>query len=209
MTGDVTKWLDGLTRRDEAAAQALWQHYFEKLLRLARRRLEGLPRREADEEDVVLSAMHSFCQGVAAGRFPQLKDRHDLWKLLVTITAHKALAQFKRQRARKRGSGRVRGQSAFLGMDSSTAQAGIERIIGEEPTPAFAAMVVEEYRLMLGSLCDERLRAIAVWKMEGYSNAEIAEKLGCAERTVERKLRLIRSHWAGKTLDEHAIPDQA
>jgi DNA-directed RNA polymerase specialized sigma24 family protein len=36
---------------------------------------------------------------------------------------------------------------------------------------------------------------VAVWKMEGYSNAEIAAKLPCVERTVERKLKLIRSLW--------------
>jgi DNA-directed RNA polymerase specialized sigma24 family protein len=31
--------------------------------------------------------------------------------------------------------------------------------------------------------------------MEGYTSAEIAQKLNCTVRTVERKLRLIRQVW--------------
>jgi ECF sigma factor len=37
----------------------------------------------ADEEDVVQNAFHSFFQGLARGRFPQLNDRDNLWRLLV------------------------------------------------------------------------------------------------------------------------------
>ncbi len=110
---EISRWIRGLARGDEAAAQAIWQRYSERLIRLAQRRLEGLPRRIADEEDVVLSAMHSFLRGAAAGRYPQLADREDLWHLLVTITSHKAIKQARRQRAQKRGGGIVRGDSAF------------------------------------------------------------------------------------------------
>jgi len=38
-----------------------------------------------------------------------------------------------------------------------------------------------------------RPRRVALAKMEGYTNDEIAAQLECAPRTVERKLRLIRS----------------
>jgi DNA-binding CsgD family transcriptional regulator len=31
--------------------------------------------------------------------------------------------------------------------------------------------------------------------MEGYTNDEIAERLGCARRTVARRLELIRKIW--------------
>lgn len=40
---------------------------------------------------------------------------------------------------------------------------------------------------------DDQLRAVALWKREGYNNEEIAVKLGCVPRTVERKLRAMRS----------------
>jgi len=48
------------------------------------------------------------------------------------------------------------------------------------------------------ALGDATLRDIALWKMEGYSNAEIAVKIGRVEKTVERKLGIIRDKWEGE-----------
>ena len=87
---EVTQWIAKLGRGDADAARLLWQHYFSKLVEYARHRLAVVPRRAIDEEDVALSAMNSFCQGMAKHRFDQVNDRNDLWKLLVTITARKA-----------------------------------------------------------------------------------------------------------------------
>ena len=87
---EVTQWIAKLGRGDADAARLLWQHYFSKLVEYARHRLDAVPRRAIDEEDVALSAMNSFCQGMAKHRFDQVNDRNDLWKLLVTITARKA-----------------------------------------------------------------------------------------------------------------------
>jgi transcriptional antiterminator len=58
--------------------------------------------------------------------------------------------------------------------------------------------VAEEYRRLLDLLGDESLQQVAVWKMEGSSNDEIAEKLSCSRRTVARKLEAIRSLWSNE-----------
>ena len=68
-------------------------------------------------------------------------------------------------------------------------------MLGQEPTPEFAAQVAEEFERLLDRLGDADLRTIAVWKMEGYTTEEIAAKLRRAPRTVERKLDLIRRRW--------------
>jgi WD40 repeat protein len=81
-SGSVTHWLGLLRAGDAVAAQPLWEGYFRRLVGLARARLQGVPRRAADEEDVALSAFDSFCQGAQAGRFPRLADRDDLWQVL-------------------------------------------------------------------------------------------------------------------------------
>jgi DNA-directed RNA polymerase specialized sigma24 family protein len=49
---------------------------------------------------------------------------------------------------------------------------------------------------MLDRLSDETLKSVARWKMEGYTNAEIAQMMGCVEQTIERKLRAIRAVWS-------------
>ena len=190
-------WIGQLKAGDPAAAQALWQRYYTRLIHFAQKKLRTAPRRAADEEDVVLSAINSFCQGAAQGKFPQLADRNDLWRLLVTVTARKAFRQLRDARRQKRGGGKVRGESVLLAADVS-GQGGIDQVVGPEPTPAFAAELTEEFQRLLDRLGDETLRQVAVLKMQGYTNKEIAQELGCALRSVERKLRGIRTIWAGE-----------
>jgi DNA-directed RNA polymerase specialized sigma24 family protein len=192
----VTCWIERLKVGDHEAAQELWQRYFEQLVGLARQRLQGVPRRAADEEDVALSAFDSFCRAAGRGRFPRLFDRDDLWQLLVLLTARKASDLKAHERRKKRGGGRVQGESAFPGPGGACdAGGGVEEQVGQEPSPEFAAEVAEECQRLLGCLGEDELRCIALWKMEGYTEEEIAEKLGCAPRTIRRRLRLIRTIW--------------
>jgi RNA polymerase sigma factor (sigma-70 family) len=184
-SGDsVTQWIGAFQRGNSAAVQPLWERYFERLVNLARQKLPDRLRRAADEEDVALSAFHSFCRGVQGGRFPQLADRDDLWRLLVVITAHKAIHLVRDQRRQKRGGD--------LRSEGDVEAAAISQVVGPEPTPEFALQVAEELQQLLNRLGDRELCSVAVWKMEGYTNEEIAAELGCAVRTVERRLSLIR-----------------
>jgi DNA-directed RNA polymerase specialized sigma24 family protein len=191
----VTLWLESLKAGDAAAAGKLWRRYFEALVRLARDRLRGAPRAVADEEDAALNAFDSFVRGAARGRYPRLDDRDDLWRLLVTITERKAFDQAQQERRQKRGGGRV------VGMAGAGDPGGAVDVADAMPTPEFAAMVADECRVLLGRLRDDSLRQVALLRMEGYSNEEIADRLGCSLRTVARKVELIRRTWAGEGTD--------
>jgi RNA polymerase sigma factor (sigma-70 family) len=186
----VTTWIGMLRQGDGAAAQQLWQRYFGRLVEFARGKLQGTSRRAADEEDVALSAFHSFC--VAADRFPRLSNRQDLWQVLVMLTARKAFQERRRQRSQKRG-----GQASEPGLRCPTPAADeeLDEIVGTEPTPDFAVLVAEQFHTLLQALPDDDLRLIARLRLEEYTNAEIAARLQCSERTVERKLALIRGFW--------------
>jgi DNA-directed RNA polymerase specialized sigma24 family protein len=195
-TQSVTRWLNRAKEGDPVAAQELWKRYFGRLVGLARAKLRGARRRVADEEDVALSALNSFFGGAAAGRFPDLNDRNGLWPLLVAITVRKAIKLKQHENRKKRGGGKVRGESALAGpKKGSDAPAGWEQILDRQPSPAVALEISEQCRCLLEQLEDDVLRQVAGWKMEGHSNAEIATKLGCIERTVERKLGRIRRIW--------------
>jgi DNA-directed RNA polymerase specialized sigma24 family protein len=113
----------------------------------------------------------------------------------VTITARKALDQLQRQGTKKRGGGRVPVGSAPAGGEDDADGAGLEDVVGREPTPQFAAMVADECRRLLAALGDETLRQVALLRMEGYSDEEIAARVDCSLRTVSRKLALIRKAW--------------
>ena len=193
MSEIVSQWMLHLAEGDAEAAEKIWNDYFGKLVRLARRKLEGIPSRDSDEEDVAISAMKSFYKGLAQHKFDHVHNRDDLWKLLVTITARKATARRRSYCAQKRGGGQVRGESVFGHQDD--ARHGLAHVLGTEPTPELAASVAENCRRMLEQLQDETLQQIAIWTLEGYRTEEIASKLGCVRRTVERKLERIRESW--------------
>jgi RNA polymerase sigma factor (sigma-70 family) len=196
----VTQWIQDLARGDPLVAQRIWEQYFERLVAFARKRLGGELRRAADEQDVALSALASFFHGVAVGRFPALHDHDDLRRLLLTITARKAGKLRRTQHSQKRGSGDVRGESA-LGRGPDIEQtAGIAAALGREPTPALAAIFAEQCERLLDKLEDPALREIALCKLEGYSNEEIARNLDCVPRTIDRKLARIRQKWSREAL---------
>jgi DNA-directed RNA polymerase specialized sigma24 family protein len=194
--GSVTRWIGDLKSGGAAAAQHLWERYFHRLVHLARARLRAAPRAGAiaDEEDAALSAFDSFCRGAAEGQFPELADRDGLWRLLVVITLRKVIGQVRRQGAERRGGGRLAEEPARIGGDA--AEGGwLDRISGDEPTPEVAAMVIDEYRRLRDSLSTEVLRQVLDLRLQGYTREEIARRLGCAERTVKRKLEVIREAW--------------
>jgi DNA-directed RNA polymerase specialized sigma24 family protein len=193
----ATQWIGQIKAGDQAPAQKLWEQYFRRLVGLARKKLAGFPRRMANEEDVALSALDSFFAGAERGRFPQLRDRDDLWHLLVVITVRKVADLKQHERRQRRGGGDVRGESAWHETHRSARNVrGIEQVVGHEPTPAIAAQMIEECRRLLENLGDDRLRSLALMKMEGFTNSEIAANLGCSRGTIERKLRLIRGLWS-------------
>jgi DNA-directed RNA polymerase specialized sigma24 family protein len=189
----IASWLLGARAGDDAAAQEIWQRYFARLVELARQKLPAHVKRVFDEEDVAHSALRCFLTAIAQDRYPQLTDRHGLWNLLVVITARKAKAYVRRQSRLKRGGGQVLGETAFFNRDNDAL--GIDQVLGDEPTPEFAAQVAEECQRLLEKLDDPALRTIAILKMEGHTVDEIAARLGSTKRTIERRLHIIRKTW--------------
>lgn len=195
LLGSVSGWIAALKLGNRSAAQPLWQRYYRRLVALARKVLRGARPRFADEEDVVQNAFHSFFRGLGVGRFPRLEGRDGLWRLLVVITCNKALKQLKHDRRQKRG-GDLPAKDASAVNPSKSNDELLLKMADTAPTPDFAAQVAEDCQRLLDLLGDDTLRQVAVWKMEGYGNREIADKLSCSRRTVARKMDAIRFLWA-------------
>ncbi|MCA9040306.1 MAG: hypothetical protein KDA65_08175 [Planctomycetaceae bacterium] len=196
----VTLWIKDVKQGDQEALRNLWERYFNKLVKTAGWKMRDMPKREADEEDIALSAFDSLYRGAEAGRFEQLKNRDDLWRLLIAITSNKIVDQVRKRNTQKRGGGEVRGESILTsvrkGDDGSPA--GFEMFMDEDPSPEFLVTLEEEHQLMLGKLRDDTQRSIATLRLQGYTNEEIAEELGISLRSVERKLNLIRDIWSSE-----------
>jgi DNA-directed RNA polymerase specialized sigma24 family protein len=200
MPGDatVTCWLRQLEAGDQDAARHLWERYYRELVALARTRLGTTPRRTSDEEDVALSVMRCLYEGAVRGQFTTLVNRRELWQLLATITGRKVIAHQRYLHKQKRGGGHVRGDSVLHGDNGNGLNAGFDQLRGDALTPEVLTITAEEYRRLMTLLDDDRLRQIAQCKLEGYTNAEIAKRLGLTCRSIERKLRSIRHVWEGE-----------
>ena len=196
--GSVTRLIIDLRSDDprlrDAAARLVWGHYFQELLVLARNQLSARIRCREDEEDVLQSMYKSFCARQRRGDF-DLASRDELWNLLVRITLRKAKNVANRHRQMKRDIRRERPEAAAGRAGDESPGTILEQIDSDGPTPAEAALLNEALEQRFQKLKDPGLRQIALWKLEGYTNPEIAGTLECTLRTVERKLERIRAHW--------------
>jgi RNA polymerase sigma factor (sigma-70 family) len=194
-TNNVSHWIDRVKQGDDSAANRIWQHYFERLVRSVRQRLQGLNRAVSDEEDIVLSVFDSFYAAAEKGRFPDLSDRDDLWRLLLRMSARKVIDKRRHDRRQRRGG---EAEICSLGGEDETA---IEAI-GSEPSPEMVLMMQESVEQFFSHLGVGRLQELAVAKLEGHSNAELARRWGCSERTIERRLHLIREKCQQELLED-------
>ena len=77
----------------------------------------------------------------------------------------------------------------------------LRRRVQQDPSSIAFAQLAEEYQRMMEQLGDSTLQRVATWKLEGYTDQEIAARLGCVTRTVERKLARIRTTWGREMRD--------
>lgn len=194
MSEEITLLLRRCEQGDEQALAALFQVYIAPLTSLVRARIPRNRSRVDDEEDVALSAMNSFFDGLSRRRFADLTNRDNLWRLLLTITLRKLAARRRRDLAAKRGGGAAQGESAVHPPKAGESGRGFDVVADAGLAPGDAVLFQESCQALLGRL-DDVSKRIALRKLEGYSNAEIAAELRCAERTVERKIQRIRASW--------------
>lgn len=198
--------LEQVRNGDERSTELLWERYFQRLVRVAARRLPHNLRRIGDEEDIALSAFHSFIAGVRRDQFPDLGGPDNLWGLLITLTGRKVNAHLRHQTRQKRGGGGVRGESVFVDRKGEMRGGGIGGVSGQEPQPDLNAELAEACEVLLDQLPDDQLRQIAVMRMDGFLVDEIARRLNLSKRATERRLQLIRRTWSEAAADA-ADPD--
>ena len=195
---NVSHWIDQAKEGDSVAAHQLWRHYFDRLVRSVRQNLRGQNRGMSDEEDIVVSVFESFYRAAENGRFPELSGRDDLWRLLLKMSARKIVDKRRHDQRQRRGAG-----AAVRSLDDRGDDEAVLQVIGDEPSPEMVVMMTESLERLMKHLGDGQLQEIAVGKLEGFSNAELAQRLECSERTIERRLHLIREKCQQELLEQN------
>ena len=175
----ITRLIRAVQDGSSSAVRPLLSAYFGRLVRLARKRLRNLPGLAGYDEDLALRSFHSVYRRLRDPARPlDLAGRDDLWRLLATRTISRAIDLIRRHRP------------AEVPGDEDVTQ-----LLTRDPTPEEAAELADECRHLLNSLQEPELRQIALWKVEGYTHEEIAARLDCVPRTIERKVSRIRLLW--------------
>lgn len=189
----VSEWLSRLKRGDGDAAQRLWERYYSQLIRESHRKMGDLPHRTEDANDVAAMAFTAFLTAVQKRRFPQLDDRDDLWQILLMLVERRATDVVRKETAEMRGGGHVVREGDLVGGESTTGSPqGLDRLPCPTPSPQTIDELATVIRERWKTLNEPTLCQIALEKLQGYTNDEVAKRLGIALRSVERKLRLIK-----------------
>lgn len=196
-TDPVSLWIEGLRQADDVAAHGVWNHFAGRLSELARRRISPSTKRVYDQEDAVQSMFLSVCLGLEEGRFPDLKDREGLWRLMLVITSQKISNRHRFDRQQRRDIRRTASESVFCPGADVDAFADNGLMLSREPTPEFAAEFLETCETLFHGLADPLLEQVVTLRLEGFSNTEISERMDCSRRTVQRRLEIIRRHLSG------------
>lgn len=188
----ITFWIGKLKAGDDEAAAKVWDQFFHRVRALAEKKLGTLPRRAYDADDLALSAINALCIGAREERFRQLETGRDLWQLLALITARKAANVWQKQARIKEV-----GESVLDGHAGGSVQ-GMARVPAGGPDDLLDA--IDDTCVELFRRLDDRLRRVALLRLQGYSNDEIAAQIGRSVKSVERYLKLVRDRWeAGRT----------
>ncbi len=191
-SGSISRWLVDRTRSSQtASATLLWQHFGVRLVRIARHQLRSMRDPGYGSEDLALSTFQEFHRRILEGGYPNLTDRDQLWRLLLTISLNKA-RNFRRAMLRRK---RYRVGICHVPLNRFSSK----RSRDEGDSPSAVVAVVEECQSLLELLDASdpsgRLRAIAMLRFEGTSKAQIAKKLGSTRRTVDARIQWIQAIW--------------
>jgi DNA-directed RNA polymerase specialized sigma24 family protein len=178
-------------QRNEAA-RIIWERFSTPLQSLVRRHLDSRIRRREDEDDILQSMYACLCAGQLEGKTAPA-SREELWKLMARITMCKVVNTAHRHRAARRDVRRERADSPDGTTEGSQFPRWmLEHIARAQPSPEEKLIVLDELERLLHGLKEE-LRQIVLWKLDGFTNVEIACMIGRTPRCVELKMQLIRA----------------
>lgn len=194
-TGSVTGNLRRAQSGDHVAFEWLWHRYYQSLIRHLKKRTDGPGFETVDPEDVAHRVFISLHQGLSEEKFHSLHGRYQLWKLLTLIGLRKAINQSRKNMLDQRSIE----HSAISGYSVIDLRVSTRSYVTQVDKSFDGLRFEEELEHGLSLLDKEhpnqRLRELAVLKINGMSNAKIADEFGWSRKTVALRLNLIFEIW--------------
>lgn len=179
-------FVDGLRQGHPEACHRFWDDFGEAMKRLADRRISPSMQRRVDSEDVVQSVCRTFFRRAHEGEF-LVEDQNSLWRLLCAITVAKTRMHIRHHKRQRRDVS----CEQHLDTVQSDGNSVVPELSSEETQPDEQAAFADQFRHLMQQLDEEETQVLEL-RLQQATNAEIAEKLRCSERTVRRILERVK-----------------
>jgi hypothetical protein len=186
--GSITQWLQRLHSGEADAAKEIWNRYYPRVVRLAALQLIKSDDRSIDEEDVAQSTFRTVYLAVMNGKYPDIEDRRDLWRLLLVSTLNRVRRHHRDSHTLKRSV------NELVTQDQSRRRLIME-ISGPDAQAEMADLIETLFRRLDQEDPTGELRQIALLKLEEHSASAIARRLKRRKNHVLQRVRLIRILW--------------
>jgi RNA polymerase sigma-70 factor, ECF subfamily len=178
--------LDRWRQGDQAAATAIYSRYEQRLIELAERKIGRQLQRRVGPESIALTVLDTVLKRLATGAYYVDPDQ-SLWNLLQVVAGNKISGLAKYHHAGQRD---VDKEVLPQQTDSSDGREPPGISVIREPPPEEAAILADELEKIRTRLKPDDFEIVQL-QFQGYSNPEIAERLGCARQTVRYKVKRI------------------
>jgi len=196
--GSISQWLHRLKAGDRSATEAIWSRFYPKLVRLANTKLSKNPDPAIGGEDIAQSSFRNVCQGVLDGRYPQLDNREDFWKLLFVSTANRICSHF-------RSCGSMKRNGVIRDSLDSIDEELLKQLNSQEAQTELADLIEHLLRKLDSEDLSGELRQIALLFLDEHSASWIAKTLHRRKTNILQKIRWIRAIWEETLIQETLI----
>jgi hypothetical protein len=186
--GSITQWLQRLQDGESDAAKEIWSRYYPRVIRLAAIQLIKSDDRSIDEEDVAQSTFRTVYLAVMNGKYPDIEDRRDLWRLLLVSTLNRVRRHYRDSRTLKRSV------NELVTQDQSRRRLLLE-LSGPDAQAEMADLIETLFLRLDQEDSTGELRKIALLQLEEHSASAIAKRLKRRKNHVLQRIRLIRILW--------------
>ena len=182
--------LERVRAGDLNAVAELYERYFDRSVRLARSRLTDGEGRIIDEEEAAVSALDSLIFRVQVGNYGDLRDHLELWRILAKIVDRKVTKYRRKMYGKRRSAGKP-----LLSVDapfSESSSGSGQPLLANEPSPISLAIANDTLQNLIDHLGDSETKMILLMRLEGFTDIEIADRMGHSRQWVARRGMAIR-----------------
>lgn len=181
----------------EIMAKQTEDEFFEtclpKLLEIIKYQLRGINPGHFDEQDIAQTVMRTLLRMIREGSNNVPEEGKEMLRFLTGIARHKLSDRQRKHFSKKNNEGKlIQGSALASGAEARTI--GLDEIgITDISQSETARQIVDDLEELLTKLDRNDLKLLVQWALEGLTQKEMAERLGCALRTIEKKWQLIKT----------------